>query len=98
MLAPFAPFEIIIFDQCHGTFIRYFFPVHNYLNPVLHVGNNPDLENVGDPFDIEMSSQAMIDHIVPPEALQKSGLKVCDELLLAVGEPLQDGRSVMYCV
>ena len=72
MPAPFAPFEIIFFDQRHGTFIRDFFPVHNDFNPVFHVCDNPDLENVGDAFDIVMSGEAVIYHIIPLDAFKRA--------------------------
>jgi hypothetical protein len=64
-------------------------------DPMFQVRYNPDLQNVRNPLQIEMTGQAVIHHVALLDPFQKSSTEKSDIPLFAIGKAIQNRRGIM---
>ena len=94
---PVAALFVILLEDSARFLFGDGFTVHLETDPVLHVGDDPDLENMADAAEKEMTGKAMVDDVVALNLLEESLLNKCDVPFFAMRKPFKHRRCVVKC-
>jgi hypothetical protein len=65
-------------------------PFYDDFDPIVHIGDDPDLQDVGDAIDEEMTGHSVIDHIIFLKIHQYGRLDLSDIFSPPIGEAIQE--------